>query len=132
MSDRPTVAYVFSRQLAALGDIGTHPRGRSSRVHALIDACGLLGQDGDAGAKAQVISSVKAKRDDLLRYHDAGYVARLMGDNALDDSSDEGSDATEDDDQEHCRPRKRPKRRSPETVEEKYGLVDVSLTAFLS
>lgn len=107
---------MYSRQLARLGDIGTHPPERSSRVHALIDACGLLGQARD---QAQVIASIKARPEDLLKYHDAEYVRQLLGKPVVDSSDDSSDEELEG------RASKR-RKKSPGRIAEKHGLVDVS------
>jgi hypothetical protein len=76
------VAYIHSPELETLGNIGTHPAGRSSRVHRLIESLDLLkvssdghqtGSDG-ALSVAKCVQAVPTSRADLLRYHSQDFV----------------------------------------------------------
>jgi hypothetical protein len=67
------VAYVSSPSLVAVADKLPANVGRSSLVHELIDALGLLGDGG-----AERVNSERATRSDLVRYHDARYVGKAV------------------------------------------------------
>jgi hypothetical protein len=83
------VAYVHSKRLQAVSDQLPSNVGRSSLVHSLIAAYGLLSQGLDKASlevdntdckgksKATVVEPEEATRLDLLRYHDAAYVGEL-------------------------------------------------------
>jgi hypothetical protein len=79
------VAYIHSPELERLGNIGTHPAGRSERVHRLIESLGLLRTDlgyeqskVDGGLHvADVVTAVPATKGDLQRYHTQGFVGEL-------------------------------------------------------
>ena len=74
------VGYIYSQILTHLADETTPPTGRSSRVHALIQALGLIHPD-SAGRRmnssdrnAYLLFSEKAQREDLSRIHSSAFV----------------------------------------------------------
>lgn len=79
------VAYIHSPELERLGNIGTHPAGRSERVHRLIESLGLLranladgqGEDVVDLPIADVVAAVPATKGDLQRYHTSSFVGEL-------------------------------------------------------
>lgn len=137
------IAFIYSPELTRLGDIGTYPHGRSSRVHALVDACELLSSssssttgpdvtvaDDDAqygNQRAKIIRPIPATSLDLLRYHDPRFVNQLLGSGfGLGEVGNEsGSSASEDSDD--IDGFERPRKRTRFDTVEKYGLVDVSV-----
>lgn len=80
------IAYVHSDALRKVADQLPANIGRSSLVHSLISAYGLLGTTGDglspdrqeASSTAAVIAPESAGKADLLRYHDAAYVGKSI------------------------------------------------------
>lgn len=76
------IAYIHSPELEHLGNVGTHPAGRSERVHRLVESLGLLGTDVAVGRLdgdqefpvADVMPTVPATKVDLLRYHSRSFV----------------------------------------------------------
>lgn len=79
------IAYIHSPELERLGNTGTHPAGRSERVHRLVESLGLLrkevpnGQqdEGCAASVADVVAALPATKVDLQRYHTQSFVGEF-------------------------------------------------------
>jgi hypothetical protein len=85
---RNRVAYVYSYELERLGNIGTHPAGRSNRVHSLAKSLDLFDTSDEASddkpdlrpeekvvpSKATVVVPRLATDVDLRRYHSKEFV----------------------------------------------------------
>ncbi|KAI5478406.1 hypothetical protein MNV49_005155 [Pseudohyphozyma bogoriensis] len=81
-SDPPKrVSYIHSDTLVAAADALPSNIGRASLTHNLVVALDLLEQDGSSATgdgegkvrKAKVVKSVPATREELVRFHDAGF-----------------------------------------------------------
>jgi hypothetical protein len=76
--------YIYCKPLSDLADQATPPAGRSSRVHALIQSLGLVGNEPSyASAQccrntASTIIPNKAHREDLQRFHSAAFVGEWV------------------------------------------------------
>ncbi|KAL1411465.1 hypothetical protein Q8F55_002421 [Vanrija albida] len=91
-----TTAYLWSPALEAAADELPANRGRSSTVHALIRALGLVSDDGGPGT-ARVVAPDPAlgSASELARYHARGYVEYLLearGESESDTESDDDAD----------------------------------------
>ncbi|TXT08966.1 hypothetical protein VHUM_02440 [Vanrija humicola] len=107
-----TTAYIWSPELQAAADALPANVGRSSAVHSLIRALGLLSdgggaRDGAASAVARVVPPDPALGDaaELARYHARGYVEYLL--QPGDVSSSEDDDGEDGDDDGDAGPRKK-------------------------
>ncbi|GAA5915983.1 uncharacterized protein JCM6883_006241 [Sporobolomyces salmoneus] len=103
------VTYIHSPELQRVGDALPSNLGRASLVHSLISSYGLL-DDGEAEddvteglAIAKVVEPVRARREELLSFHDEDFIDSLLG-----ATSPSGSEADSDSD-DSSSPRKRQK-----------------------
>lgn len=77
------VSYIHSRGLTRAADRLPSNVGRASLVHNLTSAIGLLHDqtvesDTDNIARAVVVESVPATRDELVRFHDPAFVGQSL------------------------------------------------------
>ncbi|KAG0367955.1 hypothetical protein BC939DRAFT_408974 [Gamsiella multidivaricata] len=101
------IAYIYSEEYAELASRLPSNVGRSKKIHALVDAYGLL-----RAADLTIISPRQATIRELCRYHSRDYIEFLRG--AEDGESSSGDDDNVINDDDHAD--------SKEDQLEKYGL----------
>ncbi|GHJ85937.1 hypothetical protein NliqN6_2339 [Naganishia liquefaciens] len=131
------VAYVHSPELESLGNIGTHPSGRSARVHRLIESLHLLTEtspdlteSADELPLAKRVRALPASRSDLLRYHSQSFLDFLL-DPQQEDAEDGSSSCDSESDetvsssslQDYDSPPKK-KARTAQSAAARFGLQD--------
>ncbi|CAE6469219.1 unnamed protein product [Rhizoctonia solani] len=84
MSSEPKVAYICSLDLVRISSLLPSNRDRSTLVHTLVNAYGLLKR-----TNCTLVKPGRASRKDLERYHEAGYLDYVLQPHGDDEASKE-------------------------------------------